>query len=100
MKDRISAVGPTIEGVVIDKPKVPTRETVGRHAPPLWSYKGNLMPLTDATILYETDRANWAEARVKIIEDGLYALCEKYPGNGGYVMKEVRKLVAPYEAGR
>lgn len=39
-------------------------------------------------------------SRVAHFEQGLNALCDKYPGNGGYIMKEVRKLLSCFPSQR
>ncbi len=51
----------TVGGAVL-LPQEPVRETIGRYAPPLWSYKGEMMDYADAAIKYERDRANYWEA--------------------------------------
>lgn len=48
-------------------PQEPVRETVGRYAAPVWSYKGKLMPWAEAALAYERDRADfWKERALEL----------------------------------
>lgn len=77
-----------------EKPKEPTKETIGRYAEPLWDYRGQLMSRAEASAMYEADRATYECERAEALASRLKQTEETLEHAAGILERDNRPLTA------